>query len=152
MISSGTGTITVAGDDGTQYGVFKVDIVNNDISQSTLGTIRLGGQDRYETSALIDKKLGVVSGEIMVAGSNDWADALSASSIAAKKGIPILLTDGETLLDSTSNFTNNNNFNKTYILGDADIISDNVANQFPNPERIGGSTEYERNINIIKRF
>ncbi|MGH4138395.1 cell wall-binding repeat-containing protein [Clostridium sp.] len=251
-LKNGTVTITASGSDGTQYSVFTIDIVNNDITSSTLGTIRLGGADRYDTSTVISQagwkksstyaviatgsdypdalsaaplakkynapilltkrelipqsvlteikrlninhifiaggigvvsetvekqfnsigitterlggkdryetsvkiaqKLGALSGEIMITNGNQWSDALSASSIAAKKGIPILLTNKDTLPDSTNTFINARNFSKTYILGDTDLVSDNVESKLPNPERILGRNQYERNINIIKRF
>lgn len=126
--------------------------VESQLNSMGITTERLGGKDRYETSVLIAKKLGVVSGEVMTTNGYEWSDALSASSIAAKKGIPIILTDKDKLPDPTRLFLNSSHFNKTYILGDTDLVSDTAANAFPNSERIGGSTEYERNINIIKRF
>lgn len=113
---------------------------------------RLGGTDRYATSVAIAGKLGAVSGELMVANGYEWSDALSASSIAAKMGIPIILTDKNKLPDSINSFIGTKNFSKAYILGDTDLISSTVATKFINSERVVGSTEYERNINIIKRF
>lgn len=251
-LKNGTVTITAAGSDGTQYGVFTVDIVTNDITSSTLGTIRLGGNDRYETSAKISQagwkesstyavlatgrnypdalsaaplakkynapilltdtnsipqeildelnrlkvnhvfiaggtgvvsqtvenklksmgitverfggkdrfetsvkiaeKLGVASGSMFVTNGYEFADALSASSIAAKMNMPILITDKDTLPDVVKNFINENNFSKTYVLGDTNLVSDKVDNLLPSPERITGSTIYERNINLIKKF
>lgn len=126
--------------------------VESQLNAMGITTERLGGKDRYETSVLIAKKLGVVSGEVMTTNGYEWSDALSASSIAAKKGVPIILTDKDVLPDSTSSFLNATNFSKTYILGNTDLVSDNVVNKFPSAERIVGSNEYERNINIIKRF
>ena len=88
----------------------------------------------------------------MVTNGMKYSEALSASSIAAKKGIPIILTNKDVLSDSTNTFISKNYFTKTYILGDIDLISNYVANKFPSIERIVGSNQYERNINIIKRF
>lgn len=251
-LNNGTVTITASGSDGTQYGAFTIDIVTNDINSGILGTIRLGGTDRYETSAKISqagwkqsskyaviatgnnypdalsaaplakkynapilltdtntipkeilseltrmevdhvfivggtgvvsqavedklksmgitverfggkdrfetsvkiaRKLGIVSGQIFITNGYEFADALSASSIAAKMNMPILITDKNTIPDVVKNFINENNFNKTYVLGDTDLVSDNVKAVLPSPERIVGKTIYERNINIIKRF
>ncbi|WML36115.1 cell wall-binding repeat-containing protein [Clostridium sp. OS1-26] len=71
---------------------------------------------------------------------------------SSKKGIPIILTDKYTLPSSVDNYLKENNFTKTYILGDTDLISSDIANQLPNPQRITGNNDYERNINIIKNF
>jgi putative cell wall-binding protein len=126
--------------------------VENQLNTMGIVTERLKGTDRYGTSAAIAEELGVSSGELMVANGYDWSDALSASSIAAKMGIPILLTDKDTLPDSINSFISKRSFSKTYILGDVDLISSNVSSRFPSQDRIVGITAYERNINIIKRF
>lgn len=126
--------------------------IENQLNTMGITTERLAGSDRYGTSVAIAEKFGAVSGELMVANGYDWSDALSASSIAAKMGIPILLTDKDVFPNSINSFIDQRNFSKTYILGDTDLISNTVANQLPSSERIVGSTEYERNINIIKRF
>ncbi|MBU3190273.1 cell wall-binding repeat-containing protein [Clostridium bowmanii] len=138
FITGGTGVVTQS--------------IENQLNTMGIATERLGGADRFETSIKIAEKLGVVSGEIMVTNGMQYADALSASSIAAKKGIPIILTNKDALPDPTNTFISNKSFTKTYILGDTDLISNYVANKFSSIERIVGSDQYERNINIIKRF
>lgn len=126
--------------------------IENQLNSMGIKTERLKGTDRYGTSVAIANKLGAVSGELMVANGYDWSDALSASSIAAKMGIPIILTDKDVLPDSLNSFIGNTSFSKTYVLGDTDLISNTIQNKLPNSERIVGSNKYERNINIIKRF
>ncbi|MBU3143481.1 cell wall-binding repeat-containing protein [Clostridium sp. CF012] len=138
FITGGTGVVSQA--------------VESQLKTMGITTERLGGTDRFETSIKIAEKLGVGSGEIMVTNGMQYSDALSASSIAAKKGIPIILANKDALPASTNTFISKKSFTKTYILGDTDLISDNVANKFPRIERIVGSDKYERNINIIKRF
>lgn len=115
-------------------------------------TERLEGKDRYETSVAIAKKLGSTSGELVLVNGFEWSDALSISPIAAKKGIPILLTDKSVFPDSVKSFVNSNSFYTTYVLGGIDLISNQVKNQLPGSERIEGSNKYERNINILKKF
>lgn len=126
--------------------------IENQLNSMGIKTERLKGTDRYGTSVAIANKLGTSSGELMVANGYDWSDALSASSIAAKIGTPIILTDKDVLPDSLNSFISNTSFTKTYILGDTDLISNTIASKLPNSERIVGSDKYERNINIIKRF
>lgn len=126
--------------------------IESQLTTMGITTERLGGNDRFETSIKIAEKLNCVSGEIMVANGYAWEESLSASSIAAIKGIPIILTNNTALPSSVKTFINKNTFTKTYILGDTDLISNSVANMFPNKERIVGSDQYERNINIIRKF
>ncbi|WP_435789856.1 cell wall-binding repeat-containing protein [Clostridium sp.] len=126
--------------------------VESKLNTMGITTERLGGINRFETSIKIAEKLGAESGEIMVTNGLQYAEALSASSIASKKGIPIILTNKDVLPDSLNTFISKTYFTKTYILGDTDLISSFVADKFPGIERIVGSDKYERNINIIKRF
>lgn len=126
--------------------------IENQLNSMGITTERLMGADRYATSVAIANKLGNGSGKLMVANGYDWSDALSVSSIAAKEGIPIILTDKDNLPDSLQSFIDNTNFSKAYVLGDTDLISNAIASKLPNSERIVGSNKYERNINIIKTF
>jgi putative cell wall-binding protein len=126
--------------------------VENQLNSLGITTERISGKDRYETSVKIAEKISSTSGEVIIANGYQWADALSVSPIAAKKGIPIILTDKDTLPSSVDNYLKENNFTKTYIIGDTDLISSDIENQLPNPQRITGDNDYERNINIIKTF
>ncbi|HHY26985.1 MAG TPA: cell wall-binding protein [Desulfitobacterium dehalogenans] len=138
FICGGTGAISKA--------------IENQLNTMGIITKRLEGKDRYETSVSIAKELGTTSGELVLVNGYEWSDALSVSPIAAKKGIPILLTDKSVFPDSIKTFVNSNSFYKTYVLGGTDLISNQVKDQLPGSERIGGNNLYERNINILKAF
>jgi len=92
------------------------------------------------------------STELIVTTGEDFPDALSIAPIAVKKGIPIILASQNYVSDQIYDYLKKNKVNKTYIIGGTDIISDNVANQFPFPERITGTTKYDRNIAILNKF
>ncbi|HEY8909547.1 MAG TPA: cell wall-binding repeat-containing protein [Desulfosporosinus sp.] len=109
------------------------------------------GEDRYDTSIVAASRFPNVT-EIVIATGEDFADALSVSSIAAYKNMPIILVPKDTIGRDTQAFIKQFKLTKTYVIGDADIISESVTKQFPNPERITGATKYDRNINIINRF
>lgn len=109
------------------------------------------GEDRYVTSIVAASQFPNVS-EIVITTGEDFADALSVSSIAAYKNMPIILVPKDNIGYDTQAFIKQFNITKTYVIGDVDIISENVTKQFPNPERITGVTKYDRNINIINRF
>lgn len=116
-----------------------------------LDIVRLSGPTRYDTSISIANRVGN-NGEIIITTGTDFSDGLSAAPMAAKAGIPIILVPKDTVPDAVKNYLANNKITKTIVLGDTDVISDNVANQFPAMERITGKNKFERNINIINKF
>jgi len=126
--------------------------IENQIKAMGIKTERLGGSDRFETAVKIAEKLAPTSGEFILSNGFEFADALSASSIAAKKGMPILLTNAKALPHSVASYINNNAFTQSYVIGNTDLISSEVEAMLSKPERITGKNKYERNINIIKRF
>lgn len=126
--------------------------IENQIKQMGITTERLGGADRFETAVKIAEKLAPTSGELILSNGFEFADALSASSIAAKKGMPILLTDSQKLPASVANYLDKSSFTKSYVIGNTGLISEAVASSLPNHQRITGNNKYERNINIIKCF
>jgi putative cell wall-binding protein len=121
------------------------------LSNMGMKTSRLAGQNRYETSIAVAKQLSDIS-EVVIATGEDFADALSMASIAAYKRMPIILVPRNNINSATQAFIKNSKINKTYVVGNSDIISDNVVQQFSNFERITGATKYDRNVNIINRF
>ena len=129
--------------------------VESQISSKGIDIQRLSGSDRYQTSIAIANQVGT-TGSIIVTNGYSPYEALSISPIAAKKGIPIILTARKGVPDAIINYLKQNNITQTYILGKADGTSDSdgVADTtiFPNPVRITGANIYERNINIIKMF
>lgn len=125
--------------------------VENELKSKGLLTFRLAGADRYETSIKVAEIVGTANG-IVVATGSDFPDAVSAAPIAAKKTMPIILSPQDELTTSISDYIGKNNIPVTYVLGNADSISDNVLSKLPNARRIGGYDKYERNINIINEF
>lgn len=127
-------------------------VIQNQISALGINVRRIGGSDRYETSALIAKEVGVNNGEVALAYGLSFADGLSIASIAAKKQMPILLTRDTSIPNATKDFINSNNINKTYVVGSTTVISDAVVSQTKGPERLGGANRYETNSMVFNRF
>ncbi len=122
------------------------------LSAQGISSKRLGGLDRYETSIKIAQEVGSTTGEIALASGLNFADGLSISSIAAKKNMPIILTEKDWVPSSVSNYINSINVKKTYIAGLSGAVSDVVASKFTNVERLGGIDRYETNRAIFNRF
>ncbi|WP_163216000.1 cell wall-binding repeat-containing protein [Clostridium thermarum] len=131
-------------------GVISSDIVIY-LREKGYTVIRLGGQNRYETSIEIAKHLGNFD-KIVVATGSSFPDALSIAPYAASEGMPILLTTTEKLPDSVAKFIDSRNISKTYVIGGTGVVSDAVKNSLPNAERISGSDRYETNHAVLQRF
>lgn len=127
--------------------------VDKQLSSDKITPTRIAGATRYETSVKIAQKLGTCD-EIIITTGEDFADALSISSIASSKNIPILLSSKNALDSSVTNFIKTKKIYKSYVVGNVNCISQKVFNQLAaiNPERIDGTDKYDRNININKKF
>lgn len=112
---------------------------------------RWAGKDRYETSLVVASHLSNIS-EVAVTTGEDFADALSIASVAAQKKMPILLVPQNDISDHVRLFIKQHALSKSYIVGNPEQISNDVAIQFPNAERIIGVTQYDRNIAVIRKF
>jgi putative cell wall-binding protein len=112
---------------------------------------RLGGQDRYETSVKIAEELENVS-NIVVASGSGYADSLSIAAIAAKKGMPILLSQSDALPQAVKNYLKNRNIEKTYIIGGTGVISSNLESSLTNAVRLGGDTRFDTNLAVLQNF
>lgn len=113
----------------------------------------LGGANRFETAINIAKEMPKPT-EIAVSTAYSNADALSVASIAAGKGMPILLTDAGELPENVRNYLNSvhADIQNSYVLGGTGAVSDTVKNALPNAVRLGGADRYATNIAILNEF
>lgn len=125
--------------------------VENALTLTNIKVERLWGQDRYETSAKIAERVGTKGSVVLATGAN-FPDALSISSIAAKLGMPILLTYKDSIPQKVDQFIKDKNATKTYVIGGTGVISDTVKNLVPGSVRLGGQDRYETNVNVMKEF
>jgi len=121
--------------------------------------IRLGGKNRYETNEKIVDYLNTPKDtSIIIATGENFADALSISSIAGIKGYPILLNGRDNLSASVSNDIINIQPKTVYITGGTGVLSDNIVTQIKklngaiNIVRLGGENRYETSMKIIEYF
>ncbi len=125
--------------------------VEQELSELGITHKRLGGNNRYETSVAIADEVGV-TGDIAVTYGMGFADGISFSPIAAKKRIPILLVNTNSIPKETSDFLNRVDESKTYVIGGSGIISDNIVSSLTNSYRLGGIDRYATNKEIFDRF
>jgi N-acetylmuramoyl-L-alanine amidase len=115
---------------------------------------RIGGADRYETSASIAKELGT-SSEVAIASGEDYPDALSIASVAASEKMPILLTEKDALPGKVADYinTNKDNITKTYVIGSEGAVSENAAKAASKNEvRLGGKDRFDTNAKVLSSF
>ena len=120
---------------------------------------RVSGDNRYETAdavaALVKTQNGGASGSLggyktaFLANGNSFADALSVSSMAYEKKLPIFLTDGTTLSAGTKAQMKLSGIQKVFVLGGTAAVSTAVAtaadavSTVAVVQRLSGADRYE---------
>jgi N-acetylmuramoyl-L-alanine amidase len=125
--------------------------VENQIKQMGLTVERISGQDRYEVSYQISKKLAN-KGKAIIAYGLNFPDALAISPYASKNEYPILLTNRYEIPAVTKNALREKGVQQTIISGGEASVSAQVAQQLPSPTRIGGADRYEVATNVIRQL
>lgn len=125
--------------------------VENTLKSSNIKVERIYGADRFETSVKIAEKLGTVKKLVLATGLN-FPDALSISAIASNLGMPILLTEKNSMPDKVKQYVTNMQPEKIYIIGGIGVIGDEVKNLFSGSVRIGGNDRFETNTLVMQEF
>jgi putative cell wall-binding protein len=135
------------------------DNVKEVLRNKNISTIyQVYGYDKYLTSIEVASLLTAdreTVDEVILTTGEDFADAISVSSIAAKKGIPIILIPKDydsNIMKEINTYFAKKHVVRTYIVGGSEVISDEFANQLPHVIRITGQDKYERNVAIINKF
>ncbi|MCS5733416.1 cell wall-binding repeat-containing protein [Herbiconiux daphne] len=121
---------------------------------------RIGGTDRYDVAANIALKMLVDStttkgGIVYVANGENFADALSASAVAAQHGAPLLLTTAGQLPPQTTQMMSILAPKQIVIVGGENSVSATVAtdlqrrNTASGVTRIGGPDRFAVSRNLI---
>lgn len=113
---------------------------------------RLGGYDRYDTSALISKKGWTKSDYAILAYGGDFADALSAAPLAGKYRAPILLTQNDGLPKSIDDEIKRLGVKEIFIVGGTGVISAGVETELKSRSitvtRLSGQTRYDTAVAV----
>ncbi|HHX86709.1 MAG TPA: hypothetical protein GX693_00865, partial [Firmicutes bacterium] len=118
---------------------------------------RLGGADRYETSALVAGNVYDYANTVIIARGDPaghFADGLASSVLAGALDAPVLLTRTGTLPDSIKRAITNLGASRAIVLGGQEAISGSVVTQLENlgltVNRIGGKDRYETAAKIAE--
>ncbi|MDQ0482699.1 cell wall-binding repeat-containing protein [Guptibacillus hwajinpoensis] len=133
----------------------KVNTQLANIGISTADIERLSGDNRYDTNVQIINKLaekGSKSEAVFLATGKNFADALSAASIAGANDMPIILTDGKSLTDDAKKLMAGK---LVYVLGGDAVITDQVvdmADEIATTKRLAGANRYGTLVEIHKEL
>ena len=128
------------------------DSIINELQDMDINVERISGNDRYETSLEIAKKLGRVSEIAVVNGVKGIPDAVSIAPVAAEKNMPIVLASPNEGTKVFDQYIKENYITKSYIIGKEAAISNEIGNKLPNPELLGGIDRNDTNAVILEKF
>lgn len=118
---------------------------------------RIAGDNRYETAVDISQQGFATEGSaesVVLARSDDYADALAGAPLADHVGGPLLLTPSSVLQNDTAAEIDRvlAEDGTVYVLGGESAISNDVVEQLEEldytVERIGGDNRYETSVNV----
>ncbi|WP_161524806.1 cell wall-binding repeat-containing protein [Alteribacter lacisalsi] len=105
--------------------------VFNEVKGINSSAERLGGENRYETLALVlnEFKDDFNQEELLVSTGRNFPDALTAATLSGKTGAPLVLT-GSTLHDSTKDFTGNlEDVSQLTVLGGTAAVPETITDE-----------------------
>lgn len=114
---------------------------------------RLGGNDRYETSLLIARRLRDVSrspGRAVVVSGRDWPDAVSAAPLASVMECPILLVNGDLVPPATVRAFAEWQVEQCIVVGGTAAVSKRARRKIPTSIRLGGLDRYETALKVAE--
>ncbi|QAV70814.1 cell wall-binding repeat-containing protein [Salinibacterium sp. UTAS2018] len=148
-------TVTVTGALSGYTGAAATSPSTASVTNDHIVVSRLSGSDRYATAATIAQEWDSAS-VVYIATGTGFADALSASSAAAFKDAPLLLTDPNSLSAAAKAELLRLKPSKVIIVGGTGAVSNSVKSSIqalsfkPTVSRIGGGDRYETSRMIAK--
>lgn len=124
--------------------------IENELQQ-TYQVKRLYGYTAEGTARAIAQELGT-KGQAVIASERYFQDALAISAWAARQGIPILLTQPETLSADTQTALQELNVTQSLVIGGTAVVGSKVMDQLPIPSRISGLTAYDTAAAVLQTY
>ncbi len=115
---------------------------------------RLSGATRYETSAMIAQEVKDATGSnkaILINGSKE-ADALTVSSLATKKDLPVIMAKSNGIDRSVKDKLDSWNLQEIYVVGGEGSLPNSVVDKAKasNKKRIAGRDRYQTAMKIAE--
>jgi putative cell wall-binding protein len=131
--------------------------VVDELVASGVEVTRIGGANRFETSALVAEALGSATGTAyVVEGENTdpargWPDPVSITPLAAFQGDPILLVNRDRLPDETAGAIADLGIDQVVITGGTAAVSQAVEDAIAVPtSRLAGDTRYQTGLAVYQ--
>ncbi|WP_297813875.1 cell wall-binding repeat-containing protein, partial [uncultured Finegoldia sp.] len=113
---------------------------------------RIWGNDRYETSAQVARRIVQITGKkghAVIASGEVFADALAVGPYAAQQGYPILLVQAKNIPTTINKALKDLGIENVTIAGGLNTVSKSLESPLPNVvERLQGNSRYETAIAI----
>lgn len=113
---------------------------------------RIGGSNRFQTASEVSKSHWDTATHVVIARSDDYADALAATSLSAELNAPLLLTATNQLNRDTAKEIQRLQPENAIVLGGENVISDKIIQELEEmglkTERIYGENRYETGVEI----
>ncbi|GAA1140489.1 cell wall-binding repeat-containing protein [Ornithinicoccus hortensis] len=100
--------------------------VSEAVEQEIGADSRIGGKDRYATSAMVADAYEAGVANTLIASGRNWPDALAGASYAGTNGIPVLLTRPTDVPESISTKLDELSPERLVILGGTSAVSQDV--------------------------
>ncbi len=114
---------------------------------------RISGSNRYETSSEVAKKIISITGfkksAVVVSGEN-FSDALTASSMAARDDMPILLVQHNKIPVQIRRVLSDLNIDETFIVGGYSSVGKDLESDVFMKKRLYGANRYETALNVME--
>lgn len=136
-------------------------VVSDSVAKATGKTfVRIAGDDRFETAVAVAEKLkelGVSTEKVVIARSDDYADALAAAAV--KPAMPILFAGkakDTSLADATEDALTGLGVKDAVIVGGTGVVSTGIEKQIDNMvgnvTRVAGDDRFETAVEIAEQF
>lgn len=119
---------------------------------------RVGGNSRVETAAMLASKYFPDAPHALVATGWNFPDALSASTVGAVTGSPVLLTTSDTLQPESRDWLAARPWTEVSLVGSEGALSPNVFNEVQSAaygtatKRYAGADRYATNVALMRAF
>lgn len=139
------GTVYILGGVGAVSETFE-----KKLADAGINTVRLAGNDRYDTNIEILKGAGVTDESVLVCSGAGFADSLSASAV----GLPILLVGNE-ITEKQQAYLDSLDSDKIYLIGGTGAVSGAVESTLAagyETERLAGENRYLTSAVVAEKF
>lgn len=128
-------------------------VVALELERAGLAVERVAGDGRFHTAARIAGLLGPgPEGEVLVASGATFADALPAGPLAARVGMPVLLTAPDALSPDAEDSLERLRVARTLLVGGQAVVSAAVEDTLPRARRVAGPDRYATSVAIAEEL